>query len=200
VSIRLPLLVGLCLALVTGDCRLDASTQHGPSLAVPDGLQAGDLVFREGTELISAAVMRVDSGGYSHVGLLIGEPGHWRIVHAVPAERSDRGNEVVIDDLTFFLAPERTRNAAFYRVDADPETRRNAVAFAMQQQGVPFRIGSEQGTYCTRLIDESYLHAGLSLQVRYQYLHIPLLQGEYLLPSALRTSPRLSLIYATGRM
>jgi len=39
--------------------------------------QAGDLILRRGTEMISNAVMAVDDGNFSHVGMLMGEPGRW---------------------------------------------------------------------------------------------------------------------------
>ena len=39
---------------------------------LPPQAQAGDLIFRQGTEAVSHMVRTVDQGLYSHVGLLVG--------------------------------------------------------------------------------------------------------------------------------
>ena len=54
---------------------------------LPPQAQAGDLIFRQGTEAVSHMVRTVDQGLYSHVGLLVGQVGAWQVVHATPSER-----------------------------------------------------------------------------------------------------------------
>lgn len=166
--------------------------------AVLASLQAGDLVFREGTELVSEAVRAMDRGGYSHVGLLTGVPDHWQVLHAVPAERADRSDGVVVDDLDFYLDGIRARRAGFYRVEASATARAQVVGFAQRQLGRPFRLDPQEGTYCTELIWAAYRHAEVDLDVQFSRLQLPLLSGhDLLLPSALRASPRLRLLHAT---
>lgn len=197
----------LLVVVATLSLRYQWRPESG-ALAVPATvlaqLRAGDLVFRTGTEPISDSVRLVDGGGFSHVGLLIGQPGHWQVLHAVPSERADRKDAVVVDELAFYLDRVRSRRAGFYRVDAAKDVRRAAVAWARTRIGLPFRIDplaatttSADATYCTTLIDDAYRHAGFDLQAHFRRLQLPLISGDYLLPSALRASPHLQLVYDT---
>ncbi|MDR2690327.1 MAG: hypothetical protein LBB76_11305 [Azoarcus sp.] len=162
-------------------------------------LQAGDLVFRIGNEWQSDVVRHAGERGdpYSHVGMLIGTPGRWQILHAVPAEVPGRESAVVRDDLDFFLAPERTRGIAIYRVEADDEARAAALRHAQQRLGTPFRIveNDREGQYCTTLIWYAWQRAGIDLGAKFDYLNVPLASGHYLLPHSLRTAKRLHLLY-----
>ncbi|UNK42260.1 hypothetical protein MNO14_15150 [Luteimonas sp. S4-F44] len=161
----------------------------GPAL--PIDAQPGDLVFRRGTESVSAMVLAIDGGQFSHVGMLVGRPGAWQVVHATPAEVPGRADGVVVDTLSFFLDPVRSRGYAVYRVDAPDALRAAAVGEALGQRGARFRIADPAGTYCTRLVWEAWRRAGVDLQVRFTRLALPLMQGDYLLPTPLSRSPRL---------
>lgn len=161
------------------------------SMAWPAQAQAGDLVFRQGTEAVSAAVLSVDGGPYSHVGMLVGEPGRWQVIHATPAERADRADGVVIDSLDFYLDPARAVQYGLYQVEAEPAQRAAAVRAAYARLGDPFRIADPAGTYCTELVWAAWQSSGLDLAVTFTPLALPLLPGRYLLPSDLAASPRL---------
>lgn len=162
---------------------------------------AGDLIFREGTALVSEAVRGVDPGGYSHVGLLDGAPGDWRVLHAEPAETPGDPDGVREDPLAFFLAPQRARAWAVYRVEpADPAQRAAAIAAIRARLGEPFRLApgpGEPGTYCTVLITEAYAAAGVKIGARSRHLGLPLIAGEYLLPSGLREAPTMRRVEAS---
>jgi len=158
---------------------------------LPSEAQAGDLIFREGTEWISAAVMSVDGGGFSHVGMLIGEAGSWQVLHATPAERSGQADGVALDTLAFFLDPQRSHAHAVYQVQATLAQRQRAVQFALAEHGKSFRIHDAAGTYCTVLVWNAWQQAGVDLQVRFTPVALPLMRGNYLLPSNLRHSPQL---------
>ncbi|GHU11388.1 membrane protein [Betaproteobacteria bacterium] len=169
-------------------------------------LQAGDLVFRIGNDWQSdivrgmAQTQQEKRGDpYSHVGMLIGSPAHWQVVHAVPAEMPGRADAVVLDELDFFLGPERTRGIAIYRVPADPPARATAVNYAIQRLGTPFRIveNDNEGQYCTTLIWHAWQRAGVDLGAHFDRLDIPLAAGDYLLPHSLRTAPGLRLVFET---
>lgn len=154
-------------------------------------LQAGDLVFREGTEAVSELVRAMDGGGWSHVGLLVGQSDAWSVVHAVPAEQPGRVDGVVRDSLGFFLDRALARQAGFYRVEALPAQRRTAAHFVLGQLGRPFRLlRQEGGTYCTELIRDAYMAAGVDLEAAFTPLALPLLAGDYLLPKSLSESRR----------
>ncbi|MBB3226140.1 cell wall-associated NlpC family hydrolase [Luteibacter sp. Sphag1AF] len=188
----------LALASLTAWRYLGPSATAG-SIVLPapvvNDLQAGDLIFREGREPVSDAVRAVDMGGYSHVGMLLGSPGHWQVVHAVPAEQPDRIDGVVDDSLDDFLLHARARRVAVVRVEATPSQRLEAVAHAQARRGTPFRVTAD-GTYCTELVWRAYQDSGVDLRVRFEHMNLPLLTpGDYLLPSALLASPRLTRLY-----
>ena len=167
--------------------------------ALPAQTQAGDVIFRQGTEAVSHLVRAIDQGVYSHVGLLVGTPGAWQVIHATPAERAGQRDAVVLDSLEFFLAPERARAFAVYHVTAgQPAQRQQAVTWAVAQQGRPFAV-QEQGNsiYCTTLVWQAWQRAGLDWQTPFTAVDLPLFRGRYLLPSSLAASPRLQrLVFA----
>jgi hypothetical protein len=121
------------------------------------------------------------------------------VVHAVPAELPHRADAVVLDDLDFFLAPERARGIAIYRVAADDVTRTRAAANARERLGTPFRLVANDpaGQYCTTLVWYAWQHAGIPLSAHFDNLHVPFAAGLYLLPHSLRTAPELHLLFET---
>ncbi|KXU36757.1 hypothetical protein AXK12_02995 [Cephaloticoccus capnophilus] len=159
--------------------------------ALPPEAQPGDLIFRRGTSLDSAVVLSVDGGEFSHVGMLLGAPGAWQVIHAVPSEVPGRDDGVVIDELAFFLDPARSQTHAVYHVQASPEQRAQAIEQALAARGLTFRLADPAGTYCTLLIWRAWLDAGLDLEVSFTPLTLPLMQGDYLLPGPLARSRHL---------
>lgn len=168
-----------------------ASVAQPPAL--PPEAQAGDLIFRTGTENVSHAVMAIDQGLYSHVGLLVGSAGHWQVLHATPAERPGSPDAVVLDALSFYLHPQRASTFQVFHVQGTQAAQRQQVVdWALAQQGRRFHIlDSSLGTYCTTLVWDAWMQADVDLQVQFTHLALPLLSGNYLLPSALAASPRL---------
>lgn len=160
--------------------------------------QPGDLIFREGTEAVSDAVILVDRGPFSHVGLLVGEPGAWQVLHATPSEVPGRPDGVVLDPLAFFIDPLRAKQYVVYQVQASPEQRSHAIEAAYAMLGKPFRIADDIGTYCTVLVWDAWRKAGVDLDVTFTYLALPLMHGKYLLPSALLASSKLQALSSTA--
>jgi len=174
---------------------LRAAASFAPAAPVfepPADAQAGDLIFRQGAEAVSQAVMAADGGGYSHVGILLGGPGGWQVLHATPSEVPGRPDGVVIDSLAFFAAPERSRHQGVYHVQANEPQRLLAIAHAQAQVGRTFSLTDPQaGTYCTQLVWQAWQDAGLDWQATPSHLQLPFIAGDYWLPSDLRASPRL---------
>jgi hypothetical protein len=175
--------------------------------SIAEQLIEGDLIFRIGSGWQSEAVRGMDRSmarekrgdPYSHIGMLIGAPGRWRVLHAVPAEIPGRENAVVIDSLDFFLAPSRNRGIAIYRVKATDEARAAAARYALQRLGAPFRVveDDKEGQYCTTLIWHAWRRAGVDLGARFEHLSVPLASGQYLLPHSLRMAEGLRLLHET---
>jgi hypothetical protein len=199
---------GLMIAVFLGAREDEGQEEAVAPIVLPahlDGqLTEGDLIFRIGHGWQSEVVRGLERQAqekrgdpYSHIGMLIGAPGHWQVLHAVPAEVPGRKDAVVIDDLDFFLAPARSRGIAIYRVEASGQERAAAVQHARQRLGTPFRVVEDdpEGQYCTTLIWYAWQHAGVDLGARFEYLSVPLSSGHYLLPHSLRSAERLRLIY-----
>ena len=178
------------------------------SAEISSRLQPGDLIFRIGDGWQSdvvrnvASVRQQDKRGdpYSHVGMLVGSPEHWQVVHAVPAEMPDRADTVVRDDLDFFLSPKRARGVAIYRVAAAATSRAAAVEYVLQRLGTPFRIveNDHEGRYCTTLVWAAWQRSGVDLGARFERLEVPFSAGDYLLPHSLRTARGLQLVFEHG--
>lgn len=168
------------MALSACCAGLAFATPQLPPQAAP-----GDLIFRQGTENVSQLVQAVDGGDFSHVGMLVGRPGHWQVLHATPSEREGQPDAVVLDSLDFFLGVQRAQAFRLYQVTADPGTRERAVAWAMAQQG------SGQGVYCTTLVWQAWLQSGVDLEVVFTEVELPIFGGSYLLPGKLLRSSRL---------
>jgi len=183
--LRRHMLAGLALSLLA--VLLPAACAQ----ALPLDSRPGDLIFRRGTSLDSALVLSVDSGEFSHVGMLLGAPGAWQVIHATPSEVPGRDDGVVIDDLAFFLDPARSQAHAVYHVQASPEQRAQAIKQTLAARGLTFRLADPVGTYCTMLIWQAWLDAGLDLEVAFTPLALPLMQGDYLLPGSLARSRHL---------
>ncbi|MCL2589860.1 MAG: hypothetical protein FWD67_03000 [Betaproteobacteria bacterium] len=196
-----------CLALAAAVSVFAMRSTPVPAIVLPteisSQLEAGDLIFRIGDGWQSEAVRGMASrqqrsDPYSHVGMLVGSPGHWQVVHAVPSEMPGRTDAVVRDDLGFFLSPERARGVAIYRVAAVAAPRAAAVEYALQRLGTPFRIveNDHEGQYCTTLVWAAWQHAGVDLGARFEHLEVPFSSsGDYLLPHSLRTAPGLQLVF-----
>ncbi|MDR2208630.1 MAG: hypothetical protein LBE22_06640 [Azoarcus sp.] len=198
-----------CLALIAIAAAffMQGTGKPAPAIVLPaelhSQLQPGDLVFRIGDSWQSEVVRGVTNtrqqrgDPYSHVGMLVGSPKHWQVVHAVPAEPPNRADAVVRDDLDFFLSPERAQGVAIYRVAADAASRAAAVEYALQRLGTPFRIveNDRVGQYCTTLVWAAWQRAGIDLGARFEHLEVPLAAGNYLLPHSLRIAPGLQLVF-----
>jgi hypothetical protein len=181
-----------------------------PAIALPAGVssrfQAGDLIFRIGSGWQSDTVRGMARGRrekrgdpYSHVGMLVGSPAHWQVVHAAPAEKPGRADAVVSDDLDFFLASRYAEGIAVYRVAASARSRTDAVKYVLRRVGMPFRIveNDAEGQYCTTLVWAAWQRAGVDLGARFERLEIPFAAGDYLLPHNLRVAPGLQLVFET---
>ena len=137
-----------------------------------DSLRDGDLVFREGIGPESEAVLQLDSAGgrYSHVGIVIGDNGKWKVVHAVPGESDDGIDRVKIEPIdTFFLSTRAEHGAIMRLKGCDGATASKAAQQAAHyaKQGVPFDYNyswvDTTRLYCTQLIAVAYSSADVNI-------------------------------------
>lgn len=200
---RLSLAVTAVAAVLVGTAVFYGHRYRTPELIViPDSvwakLRPGDLVFRLGTELVSNAITFVDDGAYSHVGMLVPSKHGWKVLQAVPANEEDKRDAVILSSLAHFKAPDLARAIAFYHVQATSAKHEQAANYARQKLGMPF--GFESGkTYCTKLVWAAWQEAGVDLKARFTRIDALWIGGKYLLPSGLRQSPRLHLVWRSQR-
>jgi cell wall-associated NlpC family hydrolase len=196
------LLVGGVVGFVLSGMWRGLDAQSFVALPV-DRLREGDLIFRIGTDWRSEAVRggSDDPDPYSHVGLLVGSPEHWQVLHSTPAEKPGRADGVVLDDLAFFAAAERARGIALYRVAAGAAERAAAVRFAYSRLGAPFRLvdNDTEGNYCTTFVWRAWREAGIDLGARFERVTVFSDSAHYLFPPALRRSSLLKLLYEFPR-
>ncbi len=140
-----------------------------------DSLRDGDLVFRLGIGPESEAVLHLDSAGgqYSHVGIVIGDNGTWRVVHAVPGESADGIDRVKSEPIDSFFLSTRAEHGAIMRLrgcDAAAAHRAACHAARYAARGVPFDYNynwnDTSRIYCTQLVALAYGGVGIDLLSR----------------------------------
>lgn len=157
-------------------------------------LQPGDLVFRCGISVESAAVLLAEGDAeYSHVGIVVWADGEMKIVHAVPSEPDFPGDvdRVKCDAPSLFFRSDRAgtgeikrhKNGALARAAADR-------ALGYYQRHVLFdhdyNDRDSTAVYCSELVVRAYREAGLPLiEVRSQAVGMPGFRYGCILPSAL---------------
>lgn len=201
--------LGSCLALAVTAPRSGGDTVRPPDSEPfvwhSEWFRTGDLLFRRSRGLLARAVLAADvegstGGRYSHVGLIRVTAAGPVVIHTLPPGVGE-GGRAVAEPLADFLAPRSTVAAALYRPHgAAAERRLTAVETALGyvRQGVPFDgrfdLATSDALYCTELVWAAYRAAGIDLAGgQFDRLRLPLMPGEYLLPSRLIASEHLVL-------
>ena len=150
-------------------------------LALPHQLKSGDLVFRDGDEVISDIIKQVDNSGFSHVGMLwITEQGI-QVVHSTASEHADSKDGVTIDSLDFFISRAKPNSVRFYQVRGSEQARQQALEAVLNRVGENFSIQQDKGVYCTELVADAWLKAGVSISTGTRTLHMPFISERALI-------------------
>lgn len=208
--------LALSAALSTGHfggavTRATAATKPSGSWARElSFLHPGDLVFRRGESVLSAAVMVLDPRSlYSHVGIVVETAGRLSVVHAVVDEAPDTAGSVRADSIPDFLSPDRAAAVAVYRLRGEiPEYNERTelasrIAAGYASRHVPFDrdfdLGTADAVYCTELIWRAYRGAGIELvSGELPTISFCLKRRRAILPSTLQNSAKLRLIWQTS--
>lgn len=141
-------------------------------------LKNGDLVFRDGDEVISDIIKQVDKSGFSHVGMLwISEQGI-QVIHSTPSEHVNTKDGVTIDSLEFFISRAKPNSIRFYQIKSDDTARDKAVQQALKRVGENFSIYAGHGVYCTELVVDAWLNAGVSISTGTHQLNMPFISDR----------------------
>lgn len=130
-------------------------------------LHDGDLIFREGRSTESQIVTNLDSGSYSHVGIMLHTKDGWRVIHAVPNETENDLDSVKYESISSFIQPEKCIKAKVFRVSSNEKITKGAIKYALQKVGMPFDkdfdITDTTTFYCTELVWRAYKHVGIDI-------------------------------------
>ena len=190
--------------LIVSGCKKEKETGFVTDIPY-DLLQEGDIVFRQGTGIVSHAVTSVDKkGSYSHIGIIVCKDSIWKVIHAVPGEPDFEGDpdRIKMEDIVTFFDYKRAKSGAITRLAIDSTLRRHAAYHAVRlfQTGILFDHNYNRNDtsqmYCTELIDYVYSKQGVDLtEGRISRVNIPGFSGDYLLPSDIQESNLLYAIY-----
>jgi hypothetical protein len=168
-------------------------------------IKDGDIIFRKGRSLVSSIVMLNDKEtDYSHVGICCKTDNEMFVIHAVPGEPDEQGNEKIrCDKLSEFLTPDKASIFAFYRLTCDTSgiaAASAANAMAYYRAGLPFdkalNFRNDDKLYCTELVWKAYLKSGVNITGnQFKKLNLNILTDSIILPGHIQNSVLLTKIY-----
>ncbi len=183
-------------------CQGDRSVTTRPSVAVPaeELLRDGMLIFRKGQGVAAGAVHIAQAGGtWTHVGVVAAVDGHATVVHAVPAERTDRDDGVVEDPFAFFVDPERASLVGVFDVEnASRAVRVGVVERARARIGAPFGIPDDRtpdALTCTDLVLDAWANLPEGERLDPPRTAFPTTGATYVLPDDLAHVPALHQVW-----
>jgi hypothetical protein len=196
------LLVVAALLAACGGGREKAVRDFAP---IEAELQAGDIVFRRGTGMVSHAVLTADRGGaYSHTGIVVDDGGELKIVHVVPGEPDANGvkDRIKAELPEQFFALDHAIEGAVMRLQDEEDVAKRAArrALALVETGVAFDhdydLTDTTRMYCTELLQFVFEREGCDLtDGARSHISIPGFAGDYILPTDIQDSPRVRPIY-----
>jgi uncharacterized protein YycO len=163
-------------------------------------LKTGDLIFRLDGNIPSQALSTVlKQSRFSHVGLIELVNGQPFVIHAALENPSQGQGQVKKEPLSNFLQKVPTLAVSIYRPQVDENLKKKAIKIADRYvlKATPFDAEFDLDTpdriYCTELVWQSYLAAGVDLvEERFDILNLPLVGSKkYLLPDTLTKSSNL---------
>lgn len=165
------------IALLCNSCSSTHSDRQSPdrnqSTILPASikLMEGDVVFRIGEGIMSAAVLAADpQGKYSHCGMVVKADGKQMVVHAVPGEPDYEGDPARVKKETsemFFSTDKAIAGAVARPKDSSIASKAAQVAVRIYQRNTLFDnlFDSQDPTrmYCTELIVYSFRQSGCDI-------------------------------------
>lgn len=194
----------LLFVFLTFECVTCSKPHEGCIFPENCKLQAGDVVLRCGSGMLSHAVLLADQKGgvYSHVGIVADSAGTLMIVHAVPDEPDFEGDpdRVKMESPSrFFHAMRANHGAVLRHHDAEVARKAADVAVAAYRRHALFDHEYDDADstrlYCTELVVFSFARAGAPLSgVEHHKLPLPGLDYECILPSDIQNCSDFELV------
>lgn len=171
--------------------------RHADLSALPP-LAVGDWVLRRGMVLDSRIIMQASNGQYSHIGMITRTEPEIEVVHATTDDGYAEQDQVFLSPLTEFLSPDLAEQYQIIRPHFLSERQKQQLAEDLRQrQGEAFLLAprNRPHLYCTTLLSQAIQRYIPHFAPEWQYLDMPLFNGEYLFPKAFEHYPQTDIIY-----
>lgn len=168
-------------------------------------LEEGDIVFRRGSSLASRIVLASDTkGNYSHIGVVVRDSGHFKVVHAVPGESEPKQpDRVKMEAIHDFFAANRAVAGEVMRLQMDDSLRlvvadRAKDCFSKKILfDHDYDLSEQSCLYCTELI--WYVFDAIDIDITREsrsYVNFLSFKGDFIFPSDISKNEDLISIYS----
>lgn len=191
---------------IQGDAAMlpqDMPGQHAWYPALARMVADGDIIFRRGSSMASRVVLMSDpDSDYSHTGIVHIRDSVIRVVHAAPGEYHNDSAAVKSESLATFTKPALASKVGLVRVKSAHKTSSelaSRTAYGYYCRNVLFDkaydLQDTAALYCTELIWQAYLHAGVDLvNSHFDKLNALVKTADFILPSSLFYSPYIEIV------
>lgn len=172
---------------------------------VKDKVRLGDLVLREGTATDSNVIMMLSSSDYSHIGIVTQISPEIVVTHATTDDDPEHADQVIKTPLEEFWNTKNADAGELLRLDFINEDNVNTVINSVNNKlGQSFVLtykgnSQERPMYCSILIYNALKEVNKDFSLKWQFVDIPLVRGDYLFPQAFIDSRDSKIIYTFSK-
>lgn len=172
---------------------------------VKDFIRTGDLVLREGTATDSSVIMMLSSSDYSHIGIVSETSPDIIVTHATTDDDPEHADQVIKTPLSVFWNSKNAAAGAVLRLnfinDDNVKTVIDSVNSKLGQSFVLTYKGNRahRPMYCSILIYSALKEVNRDFALKWQFVDIPLVRGDYLFPQAFIDSSDSKVIFSFAK-
>ncbi|GEM_PF-596681 len=172
---------------------------------IEDKVRLGDLVLREGTATDSNVIMMLSSSDYSHIGIVTEISPDIIITHATTDDDPEHADQVIKTPLEEFWNTKNADAGMLLRLDFINKDNVNTVINSVNSKiGQSFVLtykgnSQERPMYCSILIYTALKEVNKDFSLKWQFVDIPLVRGDYLFPQAFIDSKDSKIIYTFSK-
>lgn len=173
--------------------------------AVKDKVKLGDLVLREGTATDSNVIMMISASDYSHIGIVTEISPDIIITHATTDDDPEHSDQVIKTPLYEFWNTQNADAGMLLRLNFINENNVKTVIDSVNSKlGQSFVLtykgnSQERPMYCSILIYSALKEVNQDFSLKWQFVDIPLVRGNYLFPQAFIESKDSKVIYTFSK-
>ncbi|MDY6247730.1 MAG: hypothetical protein SPL83_10895 [Succinivibrio sp.] len=172
---------------------------------VKDKVRLGDLVLREGTATDSNVIMMLSSSDYSHIGIVTELLPEIIVTHATTDDDPEHADQVIKTPLYEFWNTKNADAGMLLRLNFINENNVKTVIDSVNSKlGQSFVLtykgnSQERPMYCSILIYGALKDVNKDFSLKWQFVDIPLVRGDYLFPQAFIESKSSKVIYTFSK-